>query len=155
MEAPQRKHIGPQTVASIEHRGPYNEIGSVYQQLFGWAAHAGVRPAGPAFTRFLAPPEETDWAAGRFQVCLPVPSGTKGAGDVRVEDLPPTDVLSAVVQGPYREMPAHYAEFLAWMAVNGQTPAGPPREIYIVHPAPDGTGDPTAFRTEIQFPVSD
>jgi effector-binding domain-containing protein len=52
-------------------------------------------------------------------------------------------------------MPAHYAEFLAWLDIEGETPAGPPREIYIAHPGPDGSGDPETFRTEIQFPVSD
>ncbi|HUT36867.1 MAG TPA: GyrI-like domain-containing protein [Planctomycetota bacterium] len=155
MEAPQRKHIGPQTVAFIEHKGPYGDIGRVYQRLFGWAARAGVRPAGPAFTCFLEPPDKLDWAAGRFEVCLPVAKGTAGAGGVRVKELPATDVLAVVVQGPYSEMPAHYSELLAWMSVEGEAPAGPPRETYLVHPGPDGSGDPKTFRTEIQFPVSD
>ncbi len=155
MEAPNRKHIGPQYVAFLEHRGPYDEIGAVYGRLFAWAGRAKVRPAGQPFTRFLEPPDKLNWASARFEVCLPVPNGTEGAGEVRVKQLPATDVLSVVVQGPYTEMPAHYSEFLAWLAVNGETPTGPPREIYIVHPGPDGSGDPSAFRTEIQFPVSD
>ena len=96
-----------------------------------------------------------NWASGHFEVCLPVPKGTQGSGGVSVKDLPATDVLAVVVQGPYGQMPAHYAEFLAWLDVEGEAPAGPPREIYLVHPAADGSGDPKTFRTEIQFPVSD
>ena len=155
MEAPQRKHIAAQTVACMEHKGSYDEIGRVHQQLFGWAHQARVRPAAPPFTRFLSPPDKLDWAAGHFEVCLPVPKGTAGAGAVRVKELPATDVVSVVVQGPYSEMPAHYSELLAWMSVEGEAPAGPPREVYLVHPGPDGSGDPKTFRTEIQFPVND
>jgi len=155
MEAPQRKHIDALTVACIEHKGPYDEIGRVYGTLYGWARQQGVAPAGPAFTCFLEAPGELDWAAGRFEVCLPVARGAKGSGAVRVRNLPATDVLAIVVQGPYGEMPAHYSEFLAWMSVEGEAPAGPPREIYLVHPGSDGSGDPKAFRTEIQFPVGD
>jgi len=155
MEAPQRKHVGPLTVACIEHEGPYAEIGRVYATLYAWAYSSGLQPTGPAFTRFLQSPDRLDWAAGRFEACLPVPQGTQGSGPVQVKNLPATDVLAVVVQGPYSDMPAHYSEFLAWMSVSGQTPSGPPREIYLVHPGPDGSGDPSTFRTEIQFPVSD
>jgi len=153
MEAPQRKHVGPQTVAFVEHRGAHSQIGSVYHALYQWAGRVGVRPTGPAFTVFLEPPDEVNWTAGRFEVCLPVPKGTAASGDVAVRDLPALDVLSTVVGGPYRDMPAHYSEFLAWVAVEGEATAGPPREVYLVHPGPDGAGDPKKFRTEIQFPV--
>ena len=155
MEAPQRKHIAAQTVACIEHKGPYTDIGRVHHQLYGWAHRAKISLAGPAFTCFLEPPNQMNWASGRFEVCLPVARGTQGAGEVRVKELPACDVLSVVVLGAYSDMPAHYSEFLAWMDVEGEEPAGPPRETYIVHPGPTGSGDPRTFRTEIQFPVSD
>jgi effector-binding domain-containing protein len=154
MEAPQRKRIGSQTVAFLEHTGPYADIGGVYHRLYAWAKKAKAKAAGPAFTIFLQSPDKLDWRSGRFEVCLPVPKGTTGSGDVRVKGLPATDVLAVVVSGPYRDMPAHYSEFLAWMSVEGTAPAGPPREIYLVHPGPDGSGDPKTFRTEVQFPIS-
>ena len=154
MEAPQRKQIAPQTVACIEHTGAYSEIGNVHHRLYLWASNAGIEPSGHAFTVFLQPPDEVNWRAGRFEVCLPVPKGTSGSGDVAVKDVPATDVLSVVVAGPYSDMPAHYAEFLAWISVEGAAAAGPPREVYLVHPGPGGTADPSRLRTEIQFPVS-
>jgi effector-binding domain-containing protein len=153
MEAPKRKNVGPHTVACIEHTGPHDEIGQVYHELFAWAARAGAQPAGQPFTVFLEPPGEMDWAAARFEVCLPVREGATGSGNVQVKTLPATDVLSVVVEGPYSEIPAHYAEFLAWIDWQGASIAGPPREVYLVHPGPDGAGDPATFRTEIQFPV--
>ncbi|MFP4056472.1 MAG: GyrI-like domain-containing protein [Candidatus Brocadiia bacterium] len=153
METPQRKHIEPQTVACLDHQGPYGDIGSVHHRLFAWAGQAGVEPAGRPFTRFLSPPDEAAWKAGRFEVCLPVPQGTEGSGDVEVRRLPATDVLYTVVEGPYSELPAHYAEFLAWLSWEGVEPSGPPREVYLVHPDAGGGGDPQTFRTELQFPV--
>jgi len=153
MEAPERKTVAQCTVACIEHEGAHNDIGGVYHQLFAWAHKAGIAPTGQPFTIFLESPRDVGWQKGRFQVCLPVPSGTEGSGEVTVEAQPATDVLAVEVQGPYHEIPAHYAEFLAWIDYEGATIAGAPREVYIVHPAPDGSGDPAAFRTEIQFPV--
>ena len=153
MEAPQRKHVASQTVAAIRHNGAYRKIGAIHHKLYQWAHEAGIRPTGPAFTVFLAPPDQVSWDAGEFEVCLPVPSDTPGTAEVPVRQEPASDVLAVVVQGPYREIPAHYAEFLAWLSIDGIEPAGPPREIYLVHPGPDGSGDPKAFRTEIQFPI--
>ena len=63
-------------------------------------------------------------------------------------------VVSAIVEGPYSELPAHYAEVLAWATWENITITGQPREIYLVHPAADGSGDPATFRTEIQFPIA-
>ena len=112
-----------------------------------------MQSAGPAFTVFLEHPGDINWDAGGFEVCLPVPQGTAGSGEVTVKQLPAADVLAVVVEGPYEHMAAHYSEFLAWVSVEGAAVAGPPREIYLVHPGPDGSGDPASFRTEIQFPV--
>jgi effector-binding domain-containing protein len=153
MEAPQPKHIDAQIVACIAHTGAYSDIGSVYRRLGRWTGEAGVEPVGPAFTVFLEHPGDINWDAGSFEVCLPVPDGTAGSDEVAVKRLPPVDVLAVVVEGPYEHMAAHYSEFLAWVAIEGTAVAGPPREIYLVHPGPDGSGDPASFRTEIQFPV--
>jgi AraC family transcriptional regulator len=154
MEAPQRKRIGPQTVAYLDHSGPYSDIASVYHQLYAWAKQAGVKPAGPAFTVFLQSPDELNWQAGRFEVCLPIPRSAAAAGPIPIKSLPATDVLAILVSGPYADMPAHYSEFLAWIDVESAAITGPPREIYLVHPAASGSGDPKTFRTEIQFPVA-
>jgi len=155
MDAPQRKSVDALTAACIVHEGAYGDIGSVYHQLYAWAKAAGVAPTGQAFTVFLASPADLDWTSGTFEVCLPVPQGTEGTDEIDIREFPATDVLSVLVQGPYSELPAHYAEILAWAAWESVTVAGQPREIYHVHPAADGSGDPAAFRTEIQFPIAD
>jgi len=84
---------------------------------------------------------------------MPVAVGVEGDADVAVKELPAATVASVVVKGPYTEIPAHYTELLAWLDYSGWQVAGHPREVYIKHPAPDGSGDPKEFLTEIQFPV--
>jgi effector-binding domain-containing protein len=58
-----------------------------------------------------------------------------------------------VVNGPYNQIPAHYAEFLAWATVESVMIADSPREVYVVHPKPGTLGDSTTV-TELQFPVA-
>jgi effector-binding domain-containing protein len=153
MEEPRRKRIEAQTVACVVHHGSYDSIGTVYGKLFGWAASQRVRPAGQPFTVFLEAADGMNWQKARFEVCLPVPEGTAGSGGIEVKMLPAAEVACVVVQGPYGELPAHYTELLSWLDYEGMTVVGPPREVYLVHPGPDGSGDPRTFRTEIQFPV--
>jgi effector-binding domain-containing protein len=62
-------------------------------------------------------------------------------------------VASVTVKGPYAQIPAHYTEMLAWLSAEGWEIDGPPREVYIKRPKADGSGDPAAFVTEIQFPI--
>jgi len=154
MDAPQHKSVEAQTAACIIHEGAYTDIGAVYHSLYAWARQAGVRPEGKAFTIFLASPADLDWQSGRFEVCLPVPPDTEGTDDIVINDFPAMAVLSATVEGPYSELPAHYSEILAWATWENITITGQPREIYHVHPAADGSGDPATFVTEIQFPIS-
>jgi effector-binding domain-containing protein len=153
MEQPQHKHIEPVTAACLRHQGSHDAIGGVHHELYQWARERGVTPSGKPFTVFLQPVDALDWGDSRFEVCLPVPEGTEGSGEVAVKRFPAADVLAAVVEGPYSEIPAHYTEFLSWIDYEGAEVTGPPREVYLVHPAADGSGDPQGFKTEIQFPV--
>lgn len=153
MDEPQRKHIDARTVACIHHEGSHDDIGSVYRRLLAWAKENAVEPAGAPFTVFSEPLDALDWKQSRFTVCLPVPAGTAAASEVTVKNIPAVDVMAAVVRGPYGEIPAHYTELLSWIDYEQIDVAGPPREVYLVHPAADGSGDPATFKTEIQFPI--
>jgi effector-binding domain-containing protein len=155
MEEPTRKKLEPMTVICRQHQGSYDEIGGVYGELYEWARSNGVNTAGDGFTVFLSPPSELDWNSALFEVCVPVESAPEGHPDVSVKEIPGCAVASAVVKGPYSEIPAHYTEMLAWLSTMGLAVAGPPREVYLKRPGADGSGDPEEFLTEIQFPISD
>jgi len=153
MLAPQKKAIEAQTVISMQHTGAHDEIGSVYHELYEWARHYDVAVTGPGLTTFLCPPNKFDPESALFEVCLPVAAGTQGDNKVTVKELPACTVACTEVEGPYDKIPAHYTEMLAWLTAEGWETAGPPREVYIKRPGADGSGDPNAFVTEIQFPI--
>ena len=154
MEEPTRKELDAATVISVAHQGSYDEIGSVYREIYDWAGKHGVDIRGDGLTVFLSPPNEFDWQSALFEVCLPVQGDVEGDARVTVKDLPECTVASVVVKGPYSEIPARYSEMLAWISANGWEITAPPREVYISRPDAKGKGDPNEFVTEIQFPIN-
>jgi effector-binding domain-containing protein len=72
-----------------------------------------------------------------------------GTEDVKVYELPPSQVASVVHQGNFEEFTQGHAALLEWIDANGYKIVGPYREIYIKHDKRN-LSDTT---TEIQFPV--
>lgn len=155
MDEPIKKKLETTAVICRQHQGSYDEIGGVYHELYEWAGAHDVKTAGDGFTVFLSPPNELDWGSALFEVCVPVETAPEGTQNVSVKEIPGCRVASAVVKGPYSEIPAHYTEMLAWLSTMGLSVAGPPREVYLKRPKADGSGDPEEFLTEIQFPIAD
>ena len=72
-----------------------------------------------------------------------------GTDEVKVYELPPTQVASVIHQGDFEDFTQGHAALLEWIDANGYRIVGPYREIYIKHDKAN-TSDST---TEIQFPV--
>jgi len=153
MENLQTKRVESTSVISIRHNGPHDEIAKVYHELRAWAQQRNLAVAGPGITLFLSRPQAFVPESAVFEVCLPVAGEATGEGKVVVKELPACTAAYTTVKGPYREVPAHYSEMLAWMSAQGMAPAGEPREVYLQHPDTEGKGDPEEFITEIQFPI--
>ncbi len=153
MEAPQTKDIPACRVIAINHTGSHDEIGDMYRKLIQWAKEKNVESAGSMFTVFLSNPENFSDRSGEFEVCMPVSGDVQAEGDVTLKDIEPCTAASVVVEGCYERIPARYVELLAWLPIQGLTPAGYPREIYLKGPKKDGSGNPDEFQTEILIPV--
>jgi len=153
VEALQRKQCAAQPVIFIQHTGKHDDIGKIYHHLYQWADAHNATVAGPAVAVFLSSAQGPGPAFGRFEVCLPVSGEVCGDQEVAAKELPACTVAYATVKGPYQDIPAHYEEMLAWMAVQGLEPSGPPREVYLQHPDAGGGGDPAELITEMQFPI--
>jgi len=151
----EQKKIPAQTVICLEHMGTHGQIGLVYHELNAWAKKNSVKGSSAAFTVFLDPPNEFDPNSGRFEVCLPVAAAPKVDGKLKVKSFPACTVAFSRVKGPYSQIPAHYAEMLAWIDAQGLEIAGAPREVYLRRPDVKGKTDPSEFVTEIQFPVAE
>jgi len=153
MENLRTKRVESAKVISIRHAGAHDEIGKVYHELHEWAQQRNLAVAGPGVTVFLGRPRASAPESAVFEVCLPVAGEVTGEGEVVVKELPACTAAYTTVKGPYRDVPAHYSEMLAWMSAQGMEPAGEPREVYLKHPDAEGKGDPAEFMTEIQFPI--
>jgi len=153
MEPVSTKHVPAQRVIALSHEGSYDSMGEVYHRLRQWAREHHAKLSGQGFTIFLSPPDAHNWTQAKYEVCLPVAGSVKADGGVQVKDAPEAEVAFVQVAGPYAKIPAHYAEILAWLDVNGMEIAGSPREVYLRRPDAQGGGDPNAFLTEIQIPI--
>jgi effector-binding domain-containing protein len=122
-------------------------IGEAMGALGAHLEASGAACTGPPFCLY---PDEMGDEFG-VVVCMPVPEGTRGAGEVGYEVVPGGTCASTLHRGPYSSIGAAYGALQAWMAGHGKHPAGPPREAYL--------NDPTAvpaeeLLTQIDWPVA-
>lgn len=87
---------------------------------------------------------------GHVLVYLPVaePSAT---GRVHPSTLPAVELAVTTHSGEHDDIDVTYGELGAWVVANALSVAGPVREHYVI--GPGDTRDPTAWRTEIGWPV--
>jgi len=149
------KQTEPMTVAFKVMRGSYNQIPEGYGQLYGWVGHYGLQPAGMPAAIYLTIPDVTPEAEAEWELWAPIAGG---AGDVGpdeqgfgVKRIEPETVASAMFKGPYDQIAPVYEQLDAWVAENGYSVVGPPREIY--HSDPDEV-PPEEYLTEVQMPVA-
>jgi DNA-binding transcriptional MerR regulator len=72
-------------------------------------------------------------------------------GRVRPVTLPPVELAVTTHVGPHDDIDVTYGELGAWVVTNSLAVAGPVREMYRV--APRDTPEPSAWRTEVGWPV--
>jgi effector-binding domain-containing protein len=88
-----------------------------------------------------------------IEICLPVDRKLSGDGQVSGQELPACKVASTVHPGHYDEIGLAYQAIMGWIKDHGHETTGPPREIYLV--GPTQARDPTAYRTEVAWPIGD
>lgn len=140
-----------QPVLAIRHAIPATMFQSflegAFSDLYEFLEEAGVEPEGPPMARYHAfGPEVID-----VEVCLPVPTGTIGAGRIVPGLLPAATVATLVHVGPYDDEGEAYAALERWLEMNGHARTGPAAERYLVGPS-DGV-PPAEYRTQIEMPI--
>ncbi len=76
-----------------------------------------------------------------------------GVGRVHPVELPSIDLAVTTHVGAHDDIDVTYGELGSWVVDNALAVGGPVRESYLV--GPRDTDDPTAWRTEIGWPVFD
>jgi len=140
-------------VAFIEHVGAYDKVpyGDYYNKLFGWARQKNLRPAGPPMAIFLDKPEETPPEQCKCEVLIPIEGEAKPEGEIKVKEIPSTDVASISHRGLTKDYPKTYEKLHKWIDENAYVHAGPVMEIYLSKPKVV-KGETTVF-TNIQVPI--
>ena len=72
-------------------------------------------------------------------------------GRVHPATLPPVELAVTTHVGEHHDIDVTYGQLAAWVVDNALAVAGPVRETYLV--GPRDTAEPTAWRTEIGWPV--
>jgi AraC family transcriptional regulator len=140
-------------LAALSHRGPYGQIGTVFDRLMAWAV--ARRLVGPA-TRFIGlyhdDPSTVPARDLRSDACLTVPAGADPADGVRILDLPASRVAVLVFKGPYAELERAYSWlYRDWLPASGEEPADQPaREDYLNDPR---SVPPAELLTAVMLPL--
>lgn len=75
-------------------------------------------------------PRESDSAAEEAAAAVPVSRDVLGDAELRIEELPPTEVASLIFEGTPTHVGMGYATLRRWMEIEGFAKAGMIREIY-------------------------
>ncbi|MBL7162818.1 MAG: MerR family transcriptional regulator [Anaerolineales bacterium] len=127
--------------------------GTLWNELEGYLATHGVRPAGPCLSLYHDDEyKEKDWD---IEVCEPIDAELPASQRIKVQQLPGVETIACVVHhGPFTTIGEAYDAIMKWIDENGYRISGSSREIYLQSPAEPGTQDDPNTVTEVQFPVA-
>jgi DNA-binding transcriptional MerR regulator len=146
------KTVPAMLVAARRVRIPTNDqvpqyLGPAYQEVYDYLRHQGAKEDGQCMALWHSPAdvyEDED-----AEAIVVIDRNLPGKDQVKVYELPPTQVAAVVHQGPFEEFTQGHAALLEWIDTNGYRIVGPYREIYIKHQK-NNLADTI---TEIQFPI--
>jgi DNA-binding transcriptional MerR regulator len=140
--------VPPLTVAAVAAEVALEDV------LF-WYAGASAELEASVVQRSGAPGGMYDDAlfqAGRGHVTVYLPTAQPPrAGRVHPLTLPAAELAVATHHGPHDDIDITYGQLGTWVVDNALSVTGPVRETYLI--GPRDTDDPTAWRTEIAWPV--
>ncbi len=152
------KELPEKSVVYVRHTGPYAQDGELFERLIGqlmkWAGPRGLMDPEKSelLTIYHDSPEVTEEEKLRISVCLTVPEGTEGEGDVGAMTLPGGRFAVArfrLTEETYGD--AWNSLFAGWLPESGFQPAeGPCYELYLNDPQEDPEGK---HEVAIHFPV--
>jgi len=119
------------TVASLERRGPYAEIGESMRHLKDWIDSKGIEQAGYPFCLFYDNPSETPALQLRSEACIPVGKAFESEGQFKMKRFPETQVAETRHVGPPEDFARTYGPFLEGLLRQGYKLVGPAREYYM------------------------
>ena len=138
------------TLLYFEHTGPYDQIGSAFEQLAVYAAKKGITCNIVGI--YLDDPEAVRAESLQSEVGIVVPYGTLPDSGYTVQEISARKVVYAILKGPYEEIAKEYPYIMAWIGKKGYKMNAPMMEIYL-EAGPNVP--PAQLVTEVQFPIEE
>jgi AraC family transcriptional regulator len=115
-------------LAVVDHRGPYQQIGTAFDQLTAWGRARGLlAPATRFFGRYFDDPKSVPAAQCRAQAGFEVWLSTEGDAEVGIVTLPAFRAAVLRFKGPYTELETPYAwMYGSWLPGSGDEPSSDP-----------------------------
>ncbi|KAF0811832.1 Bifunctional transcriptional activator/DNA repair enzyme AdaA [Andreprevotia sp. IGB-42] len=146
--------IGPITLASVPHTGPYMEIGQAFDRLYVWARKQGIdADRERSFGVYYCSGEELPASELKSAAAMTLPAGHKAADGVETLTIPALRCATLEYIGPYAGLTQAcgwlYGE---WLPQHGHLPGNFPEfEEYTNDPR---TTPPSELRTLIRIPLA-
>ncbi len=140
--------VAEQTVAAVEGDVGHDDVFTWYAGAMAELDAAVPEPTGAPGGLY----DNALFEVGRGHVLVHRPtSHPPRRGRVHPVTLPAVELAVATHVGSHDDIDVTYGEVGAWVVGNALAVAGPIRETYLV--GPRDTADPSAWRTEIGWPV--
>jgi AraC family transcriptional regulator len=140
-------------VASLAHRGDYNNIGSTFERLMAMAGGQGLLgPWTRSFGIYYDDPASTPREALRADACVTLPDGRMPGGELHVREIRGGRYAVTLHVGPYAELHFPYTWLYGtWLAKSGEETADAPSIEEYLNDA--RVVPPSELRTEIWLPL--
>jgi effector-binding domain-containing protein len=143
----------PRNYVYVEHVGSYTETGRMLPGLYAALKAAGIEPSGPPFGLFYDDPGQVPVDRLLSRACFPVKVAPAREAGLKVDLLPGTTVVYAIVSGPYPDVPRAYPGVFEFVRKMGWRVNGPVLESYLT--PPETVDDFADLLAEIQVPVAE
>ncbi len=140
-----------QTAAVIHITVPRDEIqqvmGPAIQEVIAAATAQGIGPTGHLFAHHFGMTP----GIFNFEVGVPVSSAVQPVGRVKAGEIPGTTIVRTVYTGPYEGLGQAWGDFQDIVESQGHKLGPNLWERYLS--GPEGGGDSSTFRTELNQPI--
>ena len=151
----QVREVAPQPILSIRAVVRTPELIQFFdeacREMQTYLSQVGGRTVGPPMSLWHSAPGQIPDASD-IETCWPIEGPVASSGGMRYSELPAGLQAFTVHPGAYDEMGKAFDAVWHWIQEHGYEMAGAPRDVVLV--GPNETRDPSAYRTEIVYPVS-
>jgi AraC family transcriptional regulator len=139
-------------LATLEHRGDYQNIGRRFDDLAAWAGSRGLLDSPRRwFGIYYDDPESVPASQLRAEAGVEIDPDTPLGEGMILREIPPLRVASIVHKGPYAELERTYRKLYEWLPAKGEEPSDRPCFEHYINDA--RTVPPSELLTEIFLPL--